>query len=40
MRFTLDAGDLWFIGRENRPVIEPGQFIVKVADIAEEFVLE
>ena len=35
VRFVLRAADLGFIGRENRPVIEPGTFDVWIAPSAE-----
>lgn len=35
VRFTLRAADLWFIGRDNKPVVEPGLFEVWIAPSAE-----
>ncbi len=35
VRFTLRGADLWFIGVNNRPVIEPGTFDVWIAPSAE-----
>ena len=35
VRFTIRAGDLWFIGVGNKPVIEPGTFDVWIAPSAE-----
>jgi beta-glucosidase len=35
VRFVLRAADLWFIGRDNRPVVEPGTFDVWIAPSAE-----
>ena len=38
--FTLRPEDFSFIGREHKPVIEPGEFKVAIADLAQTFVLE
>jgi beta-glucosidase len=35
VRFTIRAGDLWFIGVNNKPVVEPGAFDVWIAPSAE-----
>ncbi len=35
VRFTIRAGDLWFIGVNNKPVVEPGTFDVWIAPSAE-----
>ena len=35
VRFTLRASDLWFIGRANKPVVEPGMFDVWIAPSSE-----
>ena len=35
VRFRIRAGDLWFIGTGNKPVIEPGTFDVWIAPSAE-----
>ncbi len=37
--FNLTAADLSFIGRENKPVVEPGEFKVQVADLVSQFEL-
>ena len=38
--FTLYDKDLSFIGRDNKLVIEPGEFQVKIGDLNKNFVLE
>jgi beta-glucosidase len=35
VRFTLRVADLWFIGRADKPVVEPGMFDVWIAPSAE-----
>ncbi|HLB72644.1 MAG TPA: fibronectin type III-like domain-contianing protein, partial [Sedimentisphaerales bacterium] len=35
--FNLNTDDLAFIGRDNKPVVEPGQFKVTVADLSKMF---
>ncbi len=35
VRFTLRPSNLWFIGRNNQPVVEPGTFDVWIAPSAE-----
>jgi len=35
VRFTIGSGDLWFIGRDNKPIVEPGMFDVWIAPSAE-----
>ena len=35
VRFTIRAADLWFIGVNNKPVVEPGTFDVWIAPSAE-----
>ena len=35
VRFTIRAGDLAFIGINNKPVVEPGTFDVWIAPSAE-----
>ena len=35
--FTLNPEDLSFIGRENKPVIEPGDFKIKIAELTADF---
>lgn len=37
--FNLTTDDLSFIGRENKPVVEPGEFKVQVADLISQFEL-
>jgi beta-glucosidase len=38
--FTLEASDLSFIGRENKRIVEPGQFRITVANRSKEFTLK
>ncbi len=38
--FTLHLDDLSFIGRDNKPVVEPGEFKVSIKDLSQVFVLE
>ncbi len=40
VRFTLHENDLSFIGLQNRPVVEPGEFAVRVGELEKIFVLE
>ncbi|MDZ7338778.1 MAG: glycoside hydrolase family 3 C-terminal domain-containing protein [candidate division KSB1 bacterium] len=40
VRFTLREADLSFIGPDNRPVVEPGEFAVRVGDLEKVFVFE
>jgi len=40
LSFTLRAEDLSFIGLNNKPVIEPGDFEVMVGDLKDKFVLK
>ncbi len=40
VRFVLNEKDLSFIGRDNRPTIEPGEFMVRVGDLEQSFVLQ
>jgi beta-glucosidase len=35
--FTLSWDDFAFIGRDNKPVVEPGKFKVAVANLTHEF---
>ena len=35
VHFTLRAADLWFVGRANKAVVEPGTFDVWIAPSAE-----
>ncbi|HNS23118.1 MAG TPA: glycoside hydrolase family 3 N-terminal domain-containing protein [Sedimentisphaerales bacterium] len=37
VRFTLTWDDLSFIGRDNKPVVEPGEFRVQVGDMSVSF---
>ena len=37
VRFTLGWDDLAFIGRDNKPVVEPGEFKVQVGDMSVSF---
>jgi beta-glucosidase len=40
LNFTLRAGDLSFIGADNKRVVEPGEFDVKVAGFTQRFTLK
>lgn len=37
VRFTLGWDDLSFIGRDNKPVVEPGEFKVQIGDMSVSF---
>ena len=37
MRFELTRDDLVFIGRDNKPVVEPGEFKVEVGKMSVSF---
>jgi len=37
--FELNTSDLSFIGRDLKPVVEPGAFLIRVADLETRFVL-
>ncbi|MGE5295310.1 MAG: glycoside hydrolase family 3 N-terminal domain-containing protein [Solirubrobacterales bacterium] len=37
VRFTLEWDDLSFIGRDNKPVVEPGEFKVQVGEMSASF---
>jgi beta-glucosidase len=37
VRFTLGWDDLSFIGRDNKPVVEPGEFKVEVGGMSVSF---
>jgi beta-glucosidase len=39
LTFTLNRSDLSFIGMNNRPVVEPGDFTVMVGGLSEKFTL-
>jgi len=38
--FILHQDDLSFIGRDNKPVVEPGEFKVAIKDLSQVFMLE
>ena len=40
MIFKLRSDDLSFIGADNKPVVEPGEFEVIVAGLSERFELK
>ncbi len=40
VRFELGWDDFAFIGRENKPVVEPGEFKVSVAGMTESFMIQ
>ncbi len=40
IKFTLSKDDLSFIGRENVRIVEPGEFVVSVADLTAQFKLK
>ena len=40
IKFTLSKDDLSFIGRENVRIVEPGEFMVSVADLTAQFKLK
>jgi len=37
VRFALGWDDLSFIGRDNKPVVEPGEFKVQAGDMSVSF---
>ncbi|MCI0612164.1 fibronectin type III-like domain-contianing protein, partial [bacterium] len=37
--FTLNGKDFSFIGRDNKPTVEPGEFKVAVGNLSKKFVL-
>ncbi|MBU4446166.1 MAG: glycoside hydrolase family 3 C-terminal domain-containing protein [Candidatus Marinimicrobia bacterium] len=39
VEFTLFKDDLSFIGRDNKPFVEPGEFEITIADLKEKFEL-
>ena len=39
LTFQLRREDLSFIGADNKPVVEPGEFDVKIADLSQRFTL-
>lgn len=38
--FELTWDDFDFIGRDNKPIVEPGEFTIRIADLTETFVVE
>jgi beta-glucosidase len=40
VRFELTWDDFAFIGRDNKPIVEPGEFTIRIADLTETFVVE
>ncbi len=40
VQFELGPDDFSFIGRDNKPVVEPGEFKVAIADLSKSFVIE
>ena len=40
VRFELNRDDFEFIGRDNKPVVEPGDFKVSIGGLTEAFVIE
>ncbi len=40
VKFTIEPGQLSFIGRNNKRIVEPGKFKVTVSNLSKEFVLE
>jgi beta-glucosidase len=40
VKFELGWDDFAFIGRDNKPVVEPGQFKVSIGDLTESFELQ
>jgi beta-glucosidase len=39
LSFTLDRDDLSFIGADNKPTIEPGDFTVMIGGLSQKFTL-
>jgi beta-glucosidase len=39
LQFTLRPDDLSFVGANNKPIVEPGEFDVKVAGLNKRFTL-
>ena len=37
--FTLGPDDYKFIGRDNKPVVEPGEFTVMIGDLKQNFII-
>jgi beta-glucosidase len=40
VRFELTWDDFSFIGRDNRPVVEPGEFMIRIGGLTKTFVVE
>ena len=40
LTFKLTADDLSFIGADNKPIVEPGEFAVVVGGLTDKFVLK
>jgi len=40
LSFKLRRDDLSFIGADNKPIAEPGEFEVKIADLSQRFTLK
>jgi len=40
VRFELTWDDFAFIGRDNKPIVEPGEFAIRIADLTETFFVE
>ena len=40
VKFVIKPGQLSFIGRDNKRIIEPGKFKVMISNLSQEFVLE
>jgi hypothetical protein len=40
LTFTLRRDDLSFIGADNKPVVEPGEFDVKIGGLTQRFTLK
>jgi len=38
--FELTWDDFSFIGRDNKPVVEPGEFTIRIAELTETFVID
>ena len=40
LKFTLRRDDLSFIGADNKPTLEPGDFEVKIGGLSQKFTLK
>ena len=40
VKFTITPDDLSFIGRNNKRIIEPGDFVVKIENLTKKFTLK